>query len=221
MDRIHTTRRAQVLSQDVADEAEQKRSSRVENITKPERVFVRSNPKPMETSTTFPEQLINSNNSYDLFLDRDPQKAVVFKNFRNYNRDLTKAYLRQAETQSLFEKAKGGALPEHQIKQKKEDDETFTRLSNLYNTMRRRSRYGNVEQSPSFMNQKKLNLSSLGESQRVNTQDQSSGIRMVDDTASNSMGGVASPPQFGAGAGASAGSSNPGGRLQPTNGGAN
>ena len=120
---------------------------------------------------------------------------MVFKNFRNYNRDLTKAYLRQTERQSLFEKAKGGALPEHQIKQKKEDDETFSRLSGLFNTMRRRSRYGNVpvaaEQSPTFMNQKKLNLglSSLGDSQRVHTQDQSSNNRNIDDTVSNSLGG--------------------------------
>lgn len=66
---------------------------------------------------------------------------MVFKNFRNFNRDLTKAYLRQAETQSLFEKAKGGALPEHQVKQKKEDDETFNRLGVLFNTMQRRCRY--------------------------------------------------------------------------------
>ena len=72
MDRIHTTRRAQVLSQDVAEEAESKHPRRVENITKAERVFLRSNPKPIETTTVFPEQLINSNNSYDLFLERDP-----------------------------------------------------------------------------------------------------------------------------------------------------
>jgi hypothetical protein len=102
---------------------------------------------------------------YDTFLDRDPQKAVVFKNYRSYNRDLTKAYLRQAETQSLFEKAKGGALPEHQIKQKKEDDETFSTLGNLFNSMHRRCRYGQVpphvssDQVPtSHMIQKKLNI---------------------------------------------------------------
>lgn len=144
LDRIHTTRRAQVLSQDVTEEfaSPPKKGRKIEGITKPERVFLRSNPKPIETTTTFPEQLIGSNNNYDLFLGRDPQKATVFKNFRNYNRDLTKAYLRQAETASLFEKVKGGALPEHQIKQKKEDDETFNRLGNLFNTMQRRSRYG-------------------------------------------------------------------------------
>ena len=40
-------------------------------LTKPERVFQRSNPKPLETTTTFPDSLINSENNFDLFLDRD------------------------------------------------------------------------------------------------------------------------------------------------------
>ena len=74
LDRIHTTRRAQVLSQDVTEEfaSPSKPSRKVDGITKPERVFLRSNPKPIETSTTFPEQLLGSNNTYDLFLQRDP-----------------------------------------------------------------------------------------------------------------------------------------------------
>lgn len=130
LDRIHTTRRAQVLAQKVeelvlpqtsnegagaATEGATK-NKEIEGVTRQERVFLRSNPKPLETTTTFPEQLINSNNTFDLFLSADPQKALVFKHFRNFSRDLTKAYLRQAETQSLFEKNKGGALPEHQIR---------------------------------------------------------------------------------------------------------
>jgi hypothetical protein len=60
--------------------------------------------------------LINSENNFDLFLERDQQKALVFKNFKNVNRELTKAYLRQLEMQTMFTKAKGGALPEQQIK---------------------------------------------------------------------------------------------------------
>lgn len=144
LDRMHTTRRAQVLAQDVAEHAADKNEQRrtVECLTKPEKVFQLTSPKPIETTTTFPESLINSDNSFDMFLGQDPQKLLVFKNFRNLNRDLTKAYLRQAETQSLFEKAKGGALPEHQIKQKQQDDETFGTLGMLFDTMRKRSKYG-------------------------------------------------------------------------------
>lgn len=95
LDRIHTTRRAQVLKQEVAETAlQEKKAKQIDGVTKPERVFLRSNPKPLETTTTFPEQLIGSNNNFDLFLDADPQKAMVFKHFRNFSRDLTKAYLR-------------------------------------------------------------------------------------------------------------------------------
>ena len=128
----------------------------------------------------------------------------MFKNFRNFNRDLTKAYLRQAETQSLFEKAKGGALPEHQIKQKKEDDATFRHLGNLFNTMHRRCRYGQpaagVEQSASFTPHKKVyeGVSSLGASLRASAQDRSSSHQAPEGTVSNTRSGQTSPPQFGA-----------------------
>jgi hypothetical protein len=40
---------------------------------------------------------------------------MVLKNFKNINRDLTKAYLRQNEMKSMF-KTKGGALPENTLK---------------------------------------------------------------------------------------------------------
>ena len=65
LDRIHTTRRAQVLAQDVAEPAAEKPEKRraVEGLTKPEKVFQRTNPRPIETTTTFPESLINSDNS--------------------------------------------------------------------------------------------------------------------------------------------------------------
>ena len=66
---------------------------------------------------------------------------MVLKNFKNINRDLTKAYLRQNEMKSMF-KAKGGALPEQHIKIKKEDDDTFDRVSSLFDKMMKRSRYG-------------------------------------------------------------------------------
>jgi hypothetical protein len=114
---------------------------KLQHLTKPERVFQLTNPRPIETSTTFPDSLINSENNFATFLDRDEQKAMVLKNYKNINRDLTKAYLRQTEMKSMF-KAKGAALPEQQIKIKKEDDETFDRVSSLFDKMMKRSKYG-------------------------------------------------------------------------------
>jgi hypothetical protein len=78
----------------------------------------------------------------------------VFANFKNLNRELTKAYLRQMETQGLFSKAKGGALPEHQIKVKQQDDETFEKVSGLFDQMLKSSRYSG--QNPSVMNSSNL-----------------------------------------------------------------
>ena len=72
LDRIHTTRRAQVLSQNIAEEFIPNKSNGPAPML--ERVFQRSNPKPIEMTTTFPEQLINSDNSYDLFLKHDPKR---------------------------------------------------------------------------------------------------------------------------------------------------
>ena len=86
-------------------------SEKLSHLTKQERVFQLSNPKPIETTTTFPDSLLNSENKFETFLSKDEQKAMVLKNFKNINRDLTKAYLRQNEMKSMF-KAKGGALPE-------------------------------------------------------------------------------------------------------------
>ena len=47
-----------------------------------EKVFMCTNPKPVETTVTFPESLLGSDNNYDLFLDRDPEKLNIFKNFK-------------------------------------------------------------------------------------------------------------------------------------------
>ena len=114
LDCIHTTRRAQVLSQKVEEKLSPDEVALVKShiLTRPERVFQRSNPKPLETTTTFPDSLINSENNFDTFLAKDRQKALVFRNFKNLNRELTKAYLRQQDMQKMFSKAKGGALPE-------------------------------------------------------------------------------------------------------------
>ena len=57
------------------------------------------------------------------------------------NRDLTKAYLRQIENQNLL-KAKGGALPEQQIKMREQDEQTFDRVSSIFDEMMRTSKTG-------------------------------------------------------------------------------
>ena len=90
---------------------------------------------------TFSDSLIGGENSYNMFLKQDPNKAAVFNNFKNLNRDLTKAFLRQAETKKLYSHAKGGALPENHIKQKKQDDDTFDRVSSLFDSVLKRSRH--------------------------------------------------------------------------------
>lgn len=41
----------------------------------------------------------------------------------------------------MFKKANGSALPEAQIKQMKEDQDTFDKISILFDKMRRRSKY--------------------------------------------------------------------------------
>jgi hypothetical protein len=63
---------------------------------KQERVFLCTNKKPIETSTTFPDSHIGSQNNFDMFLKtQDETKLDVFKNFKVLNRDLTQAYLRR------------------------------------------------------------------------------------------------------------------------------
>ena len=89
---VHTTRRAQVLGQDVSDFIPSKHEGR--GLTSQERVFIRSTPKPIEMCQTFSDSLIGGENSYNMFLKQDPNKAVVFNNFKNLSRDLTKAFLR-------------------------------------------------------------------------------------------------------------------------------
>ena len=62
--------------------------------TQPEKVFIRSNPKPIETNMNFPDRILNSYNQWSTFLVKDPKKQIVFENFRKLNRDLTKAFNR-------------------------------------------------------------------------------------------------------------------------------
>lgn len=61
-----------------------------------EKVFLTTSPKPIETSQTFPESVMNGTNKFDTFLDKDPHRLKIFKNYKNLSRDLTKAFLRQA-----------------------------------------------------------------------------------------------------------------------------
>ena len=82
-----------------------------------------------------------------MFLDRDAEKLLVFKNFKNLNRKLTKAYMRKSNNNDMFSKNKGGALPENQVKMKQQDDETFDKVTTLFDKMMKRSRYGQMDQS--------------------------------------------------------------------------
>ena len=55
-----------------------------------EKVFLCTNRKPVETSTTFGNQMIGSQNNYDTFLrNQDTTKLEVFRNFKHLSRDLT------------------------------------------------------------------------------------------------------------------------------------
>ena len=59
-----------------------------------DKVFAFTNPKPLETTSTFPRSFMNSKNNFSTFLRHEPEKLKVFLNFKKMNRDLTKAYLR-------------------------------------------------------------------------------------------------------------------------------
>ena len=74
-----------------------------------------------------------------MFLVADPSKAMVMKHYKELNRELTKAYLRSMQNQRMFINAKGGALPEEKIKIREKDDETFNRVSSLFDNMMRRT----------------------------------------------------------------------------------
>lgn len=67
---------------------------KVKGLLPPEKVFLRTSPKPIETSQTFPDSIMNGQNKFDTFLDKDPHRLKIFKNFKNLSRDLTKAFLR-------------------------------------------------------------------------------------------------------------------------------
>ena len=55
-----------------------------------ERVFQCTNKKPMETSTSYPNSHLNSQNDFKLFLkNKDEPKLHVLREFKQLNRDLT------------------------------------------------------------------------------------------------------------------------------------
>lgn len=54
-----------------------------------EKVFNCTSKKPIETSTSFPESHLNSQNNLRTFLKKDRPKLKVLSNFRQLNRDLT------------------------------------------------------------------------------------------------------------------------------------
>jgi len=141
-DRVHTTRRAQVLGQDVLErqKIDGNENPTLKNLTKLEKVFISTNPKPLETNTTFPEQLLNSENNINLFLKDDRFKAQILRNFKRLNRDLIRAYLRQMDSQAVFTKKGRSVAQVPDSEQKEQDELTFKRVSSLFGEMVRRQK---------------------------------------------------------------------------------
>ena len=70
-----------------------------------------TNRKPAETSVTFPHEFNNGQNTLSTFcLKNDQDRRAVLENFKKLNRDLTRAFNRQAGQSDVLKK--GTALPE-------------------------------------------------------------------------------------------------------------
>ena len=101
---MHTTRRAEVLSQDVFDRGALAKplSPRhaYEHCRYQERVFQHTSRKPIETSVTLPHEFASGQNTLATFCLRnnpnEQSRRVVLENFKRLNRDLTRAFNRQA-----------------------------------------------------------------------------------------------------------------------------
>ena len=59
------------------------------NFFENEKVFNCTSKKPIETTTSFPESHLNSQNNLRTFLKKDKTKLKVLSNFKQLNRDLT------------------------------------------------------------------------------------------------------------------------------------
>ena len=93
-----------------------------------EPVFLTTTNKPEATSSVKPELCINSMNNFSMFLNRDPKKEKVFRQFKKLNRDLTQAFLRQSSDKVNI----GKKVPT-------KDDETITKVSSIFGKMTRPS----------------------------------------------------------------------------------
>ena len=67
-------------------------------------------------------------NNFSMFLNRDPKKEKVFRQFKKLNRDLTQAFLRQ----NNYKVNIGKKIPT-------KDDETITKVSSIFSKMTRPS----------------------------------------------------------------------------------
>ena len=97
-----------------------------------------TNKKPLETNSTFPESLLNSQNDFDLFLNKDQQKLAIFSSFKKLNRDLTQAFLRQPNAQVSkdyprgLSKVRQRAMLGSNPKQNKKDEEVFDKVTGIF-----------------------------------------------------------------------------------------
>lgn len=90
------------------------------------KIFLRSDPAPIDIKHTAHHRLINNKNNFKTFLSKDGEqyKVRVFENFKEMSRQMNKAYLRNAENQKYF-KQSAGLVPEDQRRIKEQDDRTL------------------------------------------------------------------------------------------------
>ena len=105
-----------------------------------EPVFKVTSNKPTETSSTKAKVTLNSLNSFDTFLKKDPVKKQLFRNYKKINRDLTKAYLKQGSKQNKSVESPRVATTSVSIADNsicQDDIDTQSRISNLFGRMSR------------------------------------------------------------------------------------
>jgi hypothetical protein len=68
------------------------------------KIFIRSDPAPIDIKHTAHHRLINNKNNYQTFLSKEGEqyKVRVFENFKEMSRQMNKAYLRNLENQKYF-----------------------------------------------------------------------------------------------------------------------
>jgi hypothetical protein len=73
------------------------------------KIFLRSDPAPIDTKHTAHHRLINNKNNFKTFLSKEGEqyKVRVFENFKEMSRQMMKAYLRNAENQKISRRVQG------------------------------------------------------------------------------------------------------------------